>query len=405
MIPRFKPWLGAKEFVAMFRSNKGAVELFEQEFARSFDAAEAVAFPYGRSALWAFLQAVGIEDAEVVMPAYTCSVVAHAISLSGNRPRFVDIRISDYNMDLDLLPDAINQQTRAIVATHLFGYPLDLDRLEAIVAEAEAKYGHKIWLIQDCAHSFGASWKGRLVGTSGDVALYALNVSKMITSIFGGMLTFSDRKLAGQVRAWRDTNFKNTGIAKSWYRRFYLLAVYIAFNEYVYGFTWWLQEKTPFLNKLTKSYHLDDRVHFPPDYLDRMMDVEAAVGLVQLKKYPEIVLARRNNAIWYDQNMPRREDWDFPPIVDGATYSHYVVRTRYRDDALAHFAKRGVQLGQLIEYSVPELSSYESESQYKVSSLSSQRMVNFPVGQYAGSRLKEIRNLLAGFMMLHRAIE
>ena len=284
MIPRFKPWLGCSEFAALFRPKRGAVQRFEHEFAKSFEAAEAVAFRYGRSALWAFLNAVGVKDAEVVMPAYTCSVVAHAISLSGNTPRFVDIRLNDYNMDVDLLPEVINERTRAVVATHLFGYPLDLDRVEQIVADAEAKYGHKIWLIQDCAHSFGASWKGRLVGTSGDVALYALNISKMMTSIFGGMLTFSDPGLAARVRAFRDQNFKKPHWSKTWKRRAYLVAVYVAFHKWVYGFTYWLQVRTPLLKGLTDAYHLDDQIHFPPDHLDQMQDVEAAVGLVQLDK-------------------------------------------------------------------------------------------------------------------------
>jgi len=135
VIPRFKPDLGWPEFKALFRHNRGAVEQFEKEFAKAFQAVDAVAFPYGRSAQWAFFNAVGLKDAEVIMPAYTCSVVAHAVSLSGNRPRFIDIKLDDYNMDLDLVPAAINERTRAIIATHTFGYPQDLDRLEAIVRE------------------------------------------------------------------------------------------------------------------------------------------------------------------------------------------------------------------------------------------------------------------------------
>ena len=283
MIPRFKPDLGAAEMAALLRRSAGAVERFERAFAAAFDAREAVAFPYGRSALWAFLQAVGVHGAEVVMPAYTCSVVAHAVSLSGNRPRFVDIRLGDYNMDLELLPAAINESTRAIVATHLFGYPLDLDRLDAIVADAQTRYGHKIWVVQDCAHAFGATWNGRIVGGAGDVALYAFNISKMMTAIFGGMLTFQDTALAARVRAWRGEHFHAPSALKPWLRRAYLLAAAAAFSRPVYGVTWWLQEKTPLLNRLTRSYHLDDRVAFPPDYLDRMTDVEAAVGIEQLQ--------------------------------------------------------------------------------------------------------------------------
>lgn len=358
MIPRFKPWLGWSEFLALFKSNKGAVECFEKAFAKKFNAVDAIAFPYGRSAQWAFFKALGLQDAEVVMPAYTCSVVAHAISLSGNTPHFIDINLDDYNMNLDEAEAAINENTRAIIATHTFGYPQDLDRLEAMVKRAEKKYGHKVWLIQDCCHAFGAEWNGRMIGTSGDVAVYAFNISKMITSIFGGMLTFQDQALADKVRAWRDANYRPAGWIKDIQRRLYLLAVYIAFSKKVYGVTWWLQEKTRLLNHFTKAYHLDNKIHFPPDYLNRMLEVEAAVGLKQLERYDEIIARRRANAAWYDQYLERREGWMFPPIRSGATYSHYVVRVPDRKSVLDEWAAKGVHLGELIQYSIPQLPEY-----------------------------------------------
>lgn len=358
MIPRFRPEIGRGELAAVLHRHDGAVQRFERAFARAFDAEDAVAFPYGRSALWAFLQAVGVQGAEVVLPAYTCSVVAHAVSLSGNRPRFVDIRLSDFNMDLDALPPALHADTRAVVATHLFGYPLDVERLQAMVEQAQSRHGHKIWLIQDCAHAFGASWNGRLVGGSGDVALYALNISKTLTAIFGGMLTFRDRALAQRVRAWRDARFRRPSAFKPWLRRLYLLAAHVAFTEPVYGLTWWLQEKTPWLDRLTRSYHLDERIEFPPDHLDHMLDIEAAVGLAQLAKYPHIVAGRRAHAAYLDAHLERRAGWVLPPIVDGATYSHYVVRVPDRAACRARAAARGIHLGELIQYSVPALPGY-----------------------------------------------
>lgn len=380
MTPRFKPDLGWPEFKALFRRNRGAVEQFEKEFAKAFQAVDAVAFPYGRSAQWAFFNAVGLKDAEVIMPAYTCSVVAHAVSLSGNQPHFIDIKLDDYNMDLDLVPAAINERTRAIIATYTFGYPQDLDRLEAIVREAEERYGRKIWLMQDCCHAFGAEWKGRMIGTSGDVAVYAFNISKIMTSIFGGMLTFQDQELADRVRAWRDDLYKPARWFKAIQRRLYLLAVYFAFNEKVYGLTWWLQEKTPLLNRFTKAYHLDDHIHFPPDYLDEMLDVEAAVGLEQLKKYPLIVQRRRDNARYYDQHLPRREGWVYPPLVDGATYSHYVVRVPGRAGVILEYAEKGIHLGELIQYSIPELGCYKNiVNDCPSARLASVSTVNFPV--------------------------
>ena len=361
--------------------NKDAVTRFEKKFALDFNAVDAVAFPYGRSAQWAFLNAVGLNEADIIMPAYTCSVVAHAITLSGNSPKFVDIKLNDYNMDLDQVEAALDQNTRGIIATHTFGYPQDLERLESIISQAEKRFNHKIWLIQDCCHAFGADWNGRNIGSSGDVAVYAFNISKLMTCIFGGMLTFQDQELADSVRAWREANYKSAGWLKGLKRRIYLLLVYVAFHEKVYGMTWWLQYKTKLLDRFTKAHHLDDKIHFPMDYMEKMHDVEAAVGLEQLEKYPEIIKKRRSKVHNYSSTLPRREGWIFPPMVDGATYSHYTVRVPNRAEILREYANEGIHCGELIQYSIPALASYEKEQQDKFpnSETASRETINFPL--------------------------
>jgi dTDP-4-amino-4,6-dideoxygalactose transaminase len=379
MVPRFKPSLNWKELISIFKLNRGSVEKFEREFAKKFEAVDAVAFPYGRSAQWAFFKAMGIENSEVIMPAYTCSVVAHAVSLSGNTPCFVDIDLNDFNMNLDSAEKAINEKTRAIIATHTFGYPQNLDRLESMIKKAEKRFGHKIWLMQDCCHAFGAQWKERLVGTSGDVAVYAFNISKIITSIFGGMLTFQDKDLAAKVRKWRDQYFYKPSFFKGLKRRIYLIAVLIGFNKNIYGFILWLQEKTNFLNKLTKSYHLDDKIHFPPDYLETMLNCEANVGLVQLYKYNEIVGKRISKAKWYDQHLDKNDDWILPPIKRGATYSHYTIMVPNREKEIAKYRIKGIELGELIQYSIPNLKSYGNNKTYENSLKASKTTINFPL--------------------------
>ena len=390
MIPRFKPYLGKEELLAAITPDKSAVEKFEVEFARTFEAKYALAFPYGRSALWALFKAMNIHNAEIIMPAYTCVVVAHAIVLSGNKPRFVDITLQDYNMDLDQLAKAITQKTEAIIATHLFGYPLNIDRLSEIVREAEKKVGHKIWVIQDCAHSFGAEWKGKKVCSAGDAALFGLNISKIITSIFGGMITTSDKKLYQRLKNYRDTHFKIPVFFKTICRFLYILSVCQAFNERIYSLVYWLQENTKMLNSLTKAYHLDEKIRFPPDYLDQMLPIEASVGLAQLKKYPEIINKRKEVAVFYDINLPNREGWIKPPLVNGATYSHYVVRVPNRHDCINEMAAKGVHLGELIQYSVPNLSTYilASNGYFPNALLASKTTINLPFENHSDIILK-----------------
>ena len=380
MIPRFKPYLGKEEFSSIFKNHRNAIPRFEKAFAAKFNVEDAIAFPYGRSAQWAFFKANGIEGAEILMPAYTCSVVAHAVKLSGNEPVFVDIKLSDYNMDLDQLASKVTSKTRAIIATHTFGYPQDIDRLESIASEASRKFGHKVWLMQDCCHAFGAQWKGRDIHSSGGVAVFAFNISKMITSVFGGMVTFQDNVQAKRMRAFRDAIYNNSNVWKDLTRRLYLFAVCLAFNPSIYGMVWWLQEKTSVLSRFTDSFHLEDKIQFPPDYLTKMTEFEAIIGDMQIKKYDRIIKKRRDMAFWYDRNLSRRDGWRFPQIVDGATYSHYTVAVPDRYKVIHEYARKGIELGSLIQYCIPALKSYgQNKYDFPKSVEASLNTINFPV--------------------------
>lgn len=382
MIPRLRPPIGREEIQALFSSDSDLIKEFEQNFAKTFSTRHALAFSYGRSALWAFFHAMGIKNAEIVQPAYTCSVVGHATVLSGNIPKFVDINLTDYNMNLDLFAQAINVRTRAVIPTHIFGYPMDVGKVLEIVRDAENRYGHKIFVIQDCAHSFEAEWKGKSVIHSGDAALFGLGISKQITSIFGGVMTTNDPKTAEKLSAWRDEHFREKSWLEKWRRRFYLLASAVAFTGFVYDFTYWLQENTRLLKSLTDAYHLDDAIHFPPDYDRYLSAPEAAVGIEQLKKYHTFKKKRREIARYYFKNISPPEGWVMPPQVEGATYSHFVIRVPDREMTLEEVARKGVQFGQLIEYSMPHLPAYREYAggqKFPNSLLASQTTINLPI--------------------------
>ena len=382
MIPRLKPYTGKEEILALVSRVPDAVNRFEEEFARTFKVKYAIAFSYGRSALWAFLKVMDIEDAEIVQPAYTCSVVGHATVLSGNRPRFVDCNLRDYIMDLSQFEQVINEHTRAVIPTHIFGYPMDVDRVNEIVRQAEKKYGHRIYIIQDCAHSFDADWQGKPVIKAGDCALFGLGISKQITSIFGGMLLTDDGEIASKLRAWRDEHFSKKSFVEQMRRSLYLLAAMGAFNNTFYGLTYWLQERTPLLKRLTDAYHLDDVIHFPPDYDRLLSTVEARVGSQQIYKYPYIKSRRNEIAEYYFDNLKVPDKWAIPPRVEGATYSHFVIRVPERDRVMALAAKQGVQLGQLIEYSMPHLPAYlqyVDDQKFPNSLYCSSHMINLPI--------------------------
>ena len=381
MIPRFRVPLAGADLAALLLPARYDVEQFERRFAETFGVPEAVAFAYGRSAQWAFLRAVGVCDAEVVMPAYTCSVVAHAVSLSGNTPVFVDISLEDYNAPPERIAAAVGPRTRAIIATNTFGYPQDTDALRSIVADAEHRYGHKVWLVEDCAHSFGATFAGESVAKAGDVAVFGLNISKILTSIFGGMLLCRDRAVAELVRAFRAQHTTSPDRLASVRQRAYALAAASALSRVGVSATQSILSRTHLLDRWATAYHLDDQIHFPPDFDRAMTPISATIGVRQLERYAEVISRRRQNAAYYTDNLTLGDDCAMGPLRDGATYSHFVARVPDRAATVAEWQRRGVQLGELIQYSVPHLGTYLGPTctEFPNSLLASRHLVNFPI--------------------------
>lgn len=358
MIPRLRPTLGLKEALALLPSfREDDVERFERTFAQTLGVDCALAYPYGRSALWSFLRAVGLHGDEVILPTYTCTVVAHAIVLSGNVPRFVDIERGGFLADLDQVEAQITSRTRAIVVTHLFGYPADLERLTAILARAEEAHGHQIWVVQDCAHSFGCGRPDRPVQRAPDVALFGLNASKLVTSIFGGVLTTEDPHLAERLRRWRSVDFHRNPL-KGLRRAAYAAALFVAFDRRAYRGVKWLQDHTSLLDGATRAYHLDGEIRLPPDYREELAPIEARVGLAQLERYPWMVARRREIAARYRAGLSDLPGVELPPEVEGATYSHYVLRVADRPRWIMEARRAGIELGTVIDYSVAELPAY-----------------------------------------------
>jgi len=375
LIPRLKPYLGVMEFLAALRfPRRNDVERFETAFALEMGQKHAIAFPYGRTGLILLLEALGLKDREIICPAYTCVVVPHAIVYSGNKPVFVDCAIDDFNMDLDLVEKSINEKTGAIIATSVFGYPVNLDKLDKI----RKKYQH-IYIIQDCAHSFSAEWKGRPVQCEGVAAVFGLNISKMITSVFGGMITTDDTTTYEKLMDIRARQLEKSGWAKEVKRLMYLAAVYMAFCSPAYLLVN-LFERVGLLNMFTKYYD-ESRIDMPKDYLVAMTTVEARVGIENLKRLKDIYKLRRQAAEYYLQQLKNINGIILPKNLSGATFSHFVIQVEKRDSWLKKGVKKGVQLGQLIEYSIPEMKAYGSlpSERYPNAAKYARCTINLPV--------------------------
>lgn len=349
MIPRLRPAIGPADIIAAFRADK-SVEDFERAFAATMEQSHAIAFPYGRTAQMLLMEALGLSGREIILPAYTCVVVAHAIVLSGAKPVFIDSQAGGFNMDLDKAEAAITANTGAIIATSIHGYPVDLDRIDAIAA----RHPH-VTIIQDCAHSFAAEWNGRPVQKNGLAAIFGLNVSKLMTSIFGGMITTDDADLAAQLRALRDQRLETDG-GRGLKRALYLAAAATALTPTVFG----IVKRIADLGLIDRfvRYYDETLIDMPADHLMQIGRAEASVGVRQCTKYRCIINRRRRIAAFYDEALTDVFPQGRPPLVDGATYSHYVLRVADPGALVKAAAKRGIELGRLIDYCVPDMQAY-----------------------------------------------
>lgn len=375
MIPRFRPPLGWREFAAAL-DHRGPDDIaaFERAFAAAVGQSEAIAFPYGRTAQLALLNALDVKGREIICPAYTCVVVPHAIHFAGARPLFIDSG-ADANMDLDAAEAAITERTAALIATSIFGNPVDLDRLAAL----QTRHPHVV-ILQDCAHSFTAEWNGRRVNRAGRAAFFGLNVSKILTSIFGGAATTDDPDLAARLRAERDRLLRPAPAAKSASRLVYMTAVSAAFSPPLFGLTEGLRA-SGFLDALS-VYYDPARIDMPDDYLDAMTPLEARVGAAQAKRLDDFIVARRAYAEFYHRALSDVEGLAFVPSARGATYSHVAARVADRPAVMAACARAGVQLGEIIEYSCPEMPVYAADAgafAWPIAGALARQTINLPI--------------------------
>lgn len=377
MKPRFLIHLNIFELIKIFCSN-GSVKLFERKFSKYFKLKFPLSFSYGRSAIFCFFKAMGIKEKEIIMPAYTCSVVAHAITKSGNKPKFLDVSLNTFNFNNQDLFKKINKNTAAIILTNTFGVAQNVKEIKKIVKIYEKKFGTKIYIIQDCCHSFDAKYENEKITKYGDMILFSFNISKTITSIFGGITNFNDKKIYQKVKDYRDKNFFKKNTFAKLKRLIYIFLATIFFNQKLYFITYFLQKKTKVLKRLTDDHHLDEKISFPNDYNTLLCDLEAKVGLNQLSKYNQIKCQKVEISKFYSNVLEKNKKIKILRFNANNTYSHFPVIVKNKLKVMKIFEKEGIEIGEVIQYSIPNLKPYKNLTKCKNSSFLSKHVINLP---------------------------
>jgi len=274
VIPVYEPFIGEEEAQAVAEAVRDGeisgsfgrnIPAFEREFADFVGVRHGVATTSGTTALHLAVQALGIGPGdEVLVSASTNIATALAVYHNGAVPVPVDSERETWNLDLDLIEDLITERTRAIIPVHLFGHPVDMDRL----SEIAERYGLDV--IEDSAESHGATVRGRQTGSFGTASCFSFYANKVITTGEGGMVLTDDDDVAERIRLLRNLAFGRP--------RFY---------------------------------------HEHPGHNFRMTGYQAAMGRVQLQKIERILSEKRRVAQSYTNLLrdvpgiqtPREQEW------------------------------------------------------------------------------------------------
>ncbi len=280
-----------------------SVHKFEEEFARYCGTKFAVSTASGTAALTLSLIAVGVRDGQVLTTPASFVASANSIIHAGATPKFADISIVDYNIDPAEVRKAIGKDTKAILPVHLFGYPAKVDQIREIVSDRGTA------IIEDACQAHGASYKGKKVGSLGDVGCFSFFPSKNMTvGGDGGMVVTDKESIAQSVISLRDC-----GRAKG-------------------------------------SKYLHDLV----GYTARLNTVQAAIGRVQLKHLDAWNGKRKQVAYKYNELLSDVKELITPPegnTLVNPVYHMYVVRCEQRDNLKAWLDQAGVETG--IHYPAP----------------------------------------------------
>lgn len=257
------------------------VREFEKRFSELVGAKEAVSVSTGTDAdalALAVLYDFGADRGdEVIVPALSFVATGNSVLQAGFKPVFVDIEKETLNIDADRLEEAITDKTRAIMPVHLMGKPADMDKIKKIAKE------HNLYVIEDAAEAHGARYKGKNIGTLGDMAAYSLYIAHIISTAEGGIVVTDNTDFAEILRSLRshgrackcETCVLNTASA-------------YCPKRFSYGDN-------------ADIRFIFERIGFS----SKMNELEAAIGIGTLEIYHEVLNKRRKNLYYLIENFDR----------------------------------------------------------------------------------------------------
>jgi len=299
------------------------IEAFENEFARFLGSGHvrACSTEYGRMALYFILKAMDLpRGSEVIVPAFTFWVVPEIVRVAGLKPVFVDIDPATFTLSATAVERAMTPNTRAVIPTHLYGMACDMNPI------LETARRHDLKVIEDCAHSLGAMYDGRMVGTLGDASFFSFQAFKPLNTYGGGLSWVRDAELARRVGEFADaeqwpTEKRVESILWNgkWQHTFIRPKVFTYSTFPILYAASWVNAKPE--ERMWESVRSLDPL--PEMYRGRFTNVQAAIGLAGLKRLPDFIDRTRRHARMLDGMLGDVPGITIPHIPQGRTHVYY----------------------------------------------------------------------------------
>lgn len=366
MIPVAEPSLSDEELKNVIEavksgwiSSKGEfISRFEKDFASFVGVKYGISTSSGTTALHLALEAIGVKKGdEIIVPTLTFVATANVVKYCNAKPVFVDSHPDYWCIDPEKIEEKITRNTKAIIPVHLYGHPADMDAIMDIAAD------HDLYVIEDAAEAHGAEYKGKRVGSIGDIGCFSFYGNKTITTGEGGMCVTNNEELAEKMN-------------------------------------------------LLKNHGMDPKRRYWYDvigYNYRMTNLQAAVGVAQLNKIEKFIEIKRKNAELYNSLLREIDGITLPPEMSWAKnvywmYSILIDEEKFginRDKLMKELEKEGIETRPFF-YPMHTLPPHFRKEKYPVAEFLSKRGINLPSAvtlkkeevEYICQKIKEKRAMM-----------
>jgi len=316
VIPVFRPYMDNEEKESILRVLETRwwglgpeTAKFEEEFLAYLGTGYGVATNSGTAALHMALFSMNLKKGdEVIVPSFTFVSSATAISYVGVNPVFADIERSTLTIDPASIEDNITDRTKAIIVVHYGGQACDMDTISEIANK------HNLLIVEDCAHAAGAEYKGKKLGTIGDISAFSFHAVKNLATGDGGMLVGNQKSTIDRMRA-----FRWVGITKTTWDRYAPSSNSDAEKRSTYD-----------VEELGYKYHMND--------------IQAAIARVQLKRLDKVNQIRYELVQRYRENLEPVKDIELLETKNwGKSSNHlFVILSKKRDKIMKYLNSNGI---------------------------------------------------------------